>query len=105
MLSVVALAGGAVAVRRSPTRRSGAAPIAADAGLVERRPTASTLRGLNALADRVAGVVQSGSLPVYLGVILLTAAVIPGALLVTGDVVAGLARPGRVTGSTSRSRP
>jgi multicomponent Na+:H+ antiporter subunit A len=43
-----------------------------------------TLRGLNSLANRVAGVVQSGSLPMYLGVILLTAAALPGTLLVTG---------------------
>lgn len=43
-----------------------------------------SLRGLNALADRVTGVAQPGSLPIYLGVILTTAAVIPGALLVTG---------------------
>jgi multicomponent Na+:H+ antiporter subunit A len=42
-----------------------------------------TLRGLNSLANRVAGIVQSGSLPVYLGVILLTAAAIPGTLLVS----------------------
>jgi multicomponent Na+:H+ antiporter subunit A len=42
------------------------------------------LRGLNRLADRVTGVVQSGSLPVYTGVILLTAAVLPGAALVLG---------------------
>ncbi len=44
-----------------------------------------TLRSLNAIANRVAGIVQSGSLPVYVGVVLLTAAVVPGALLVTGD--------------------
>jgi multicomponent Na+:H+ antiporter subunit A len=44
-----------------------------------------TLRGLNAFANRVAGVAQSGSLPVYLGVVLLTAAAVPGTLLVTGD--------------------
>ena len=42
------------------------------------------LRGLNTLADRVTGLVQSGSLPVYTGVILLTAAVLPGAALVLG---------------------
>ena len=50
----------------------------------------ATLRGLNALANRVAGVVQSGSLPVYLGVILLTAAAVPGTLLVTGTWWPGL---------------
>ena len=52
-----------------------------------RRPptaTSASLRGLNAVADRVTAVAQSGSLPVYLGVILLTAAVVPGALLLAG---------------------
>ena len=52
-------------------------------------PTASagygaTLRGLEAGADRVTTVAQPGSLPVYLGVILLTAALVPGALLLGG---------------------
>ena len=42
-----------------------------------------SLRGLNTFANKVAGTVQSGSLPVYLGVVLLTAAVVPGMLLVT----------------------
>lgn len=36
------------------------------------------MRGVNRVADRTTGVVQSGSLPVYLGVILLTAVVVPG---------------------------
>ena len=44
----------------------------------------SALRGVNAVANRVTAVAQPGSLPIYLGVILLTAAVVPGALLVTG---------------------
>lgn len=42
------------------------------------------LRALNVTADRVTGVVQNGSLPVYAGVILLTAAVLPGVALATG---------------------
>jgi multicomponent Na+:H+ antiporter subunit A len=41
------------------------------------------LRALNRLANRVTGIVQNGSLPIYAGVILLTAAVLPGAVLVT----------------------
>ncbi len=45
----------------------------------------SSLRGLNSAANRVTGVVQSGSLPIYLGVILLTAALVPGLLLVSGE--------------------
>ena len=43
------------------------------------------LRGVNRVADRVTGVVQSGSLPVYLGVILATAAVVPGIALLSAD--------------------
>ena len=42
------------------------------------------LAAMNAVADRVTGVVQSGSLPVYTGVILFTAAVVPAVALVTG---------------------
>ena len=41
----------------------------------------AVLRGLNVVADRITGFVQNGSLPVYAGVILLTAAVLPGAAL------------------------
>jgi multicomponent Na+:H+ antiporter subunit A len=44
-----------------------------------------TLRSVNRVADRVTGVVQSGSLPVYLGVILTTAAVVPLVALVWAD--------------------
>jgi multicomponent Na+:H+ antiporter subunit A len=44
----------------------------------------AVLRGLNVLADRVTGTVQSGSLPVYAGVVLLTSAVLPGAALALG---------------------
>ena len=41
----------------------------------------ATLRGLNVVADRSTGVVQNGSLPVYAGVILFTAAALPGITL------------------------
>lgn len=41
------------------------------------------LRNLNRIATRVTGVVQNGSLPIYAGVTLLTAAVVPGVVLVT----------------------
>jgi multicomponent Na+:H+ antiporter subunit A len=44
-----------------------------------------TLRGVNRVADRVTGVVQSGSLPVYLGIILATAAIVPGVALLWAD--------------------
>jgi multicomponent Na+:H+ antiporter subunit A len=42
------------------------------------------LRGVNAVANRFTAVAQPGSLPIYLGVILLTAAVVPGVLLLSG---------------------
>ncbi len=45
----------------------------------------ATLRGVNRAADRVTGVVQSGSLPVYLSVILVTASVVPGIALLDAD--------------------
>ncbi len=44
----------------------------------------ASLRGLNAVANRVTAVAQPGSLPLYLGVILLTAAAVPGVLLLGG---------------------
>ena len=43
------------------------------------------LRGLNVASDRVTAVVQSGSLPVYAGVILTTAALLTTGALVLGD--------------------
>lgn len=42
------------------------------------------LQGLNRVANRVTAIVQNGSLPIYAGVILLTAAVLPGITLLTG---------------------
>lgn len=42
------------------------------------------LRSLNTFSDRVTGVVQNGSLPVYAGVVLLTAAILPVVALVQG---------------------
>lgn len=41
------------------------------------------VRGLNRVADRTTGIVQNGSLPVYLGVVLTTAVVLPGSALLT----------------------
>jgi multicomponent Na+:H+ antiporter subunit A len=82
-LSAVALAGGAAlfAARRR------VAPVLA---LGSRLPTGgqvylALLRGLNVVADRVTAVVQSGSLPVYAGVILSTAAVATTTALVAGE--------------------
>jgi multicomponent Na+:H+ antiporter subunit A len=79
-LSLLTVAiGVAVFVARRPVSRVLAAgeriPSSSDAYL-------ATLRGLNVVADRVTGVVQNGSLPVYAGVILLTAAALPGITLV-----------------------
>ena len=63
------------------------------------------LRGLNAVADRVTAVAQPGSLPVYLGVILLTAAVVPGALLLGGTWWPGWPDARRRPGPRARSPP
>src|SRR5690606_33404096 len=52
----------------------------------------ATIRGLNVIARRVTGVTQSGSLPVYVAVILLTAVAVPNALLVLDDVWTGWPR-------------
>jgi multicomponent Na+:H+ antiporter subunit A len=41
------------------------------------------LRTLNRIAIRLTAIVQNGSLPIYAGVILMTAAVLPGAVLLT----------------------
>jgi len=50
----------------------------------------AVLRGLGVLSARLTGFVQNGSLPVYAGVILATAAAVPGvALLVGSDVWPG----------------
>ena len=82
LLSGVALTAGAVLFvgRRSVERllRAGrSVPSSEDA-------YRDTLRGTNAVADRVTAVTQPGSLPIYAGVILLTAAIVPGALLLSG---------------------
>ena len=64
---------------------SGSTAIGAAAGRWSVPSTAdgyrASLRGLNVVANRVTVVAQPGSLPIYLGVILLTAAVVPGVLL------------------------
>ena len=83
LLSAVVLSGGALLfVARDPVDRVLAighrVPSGAQAYL-------STLRGLNTLADRITAVVQSGSLPVYAGVILTTAALLTTGALVLGD--------------------
>ena len=47
------------------------------------RAYAATIRGLNVVADRVASIIQSGSLPRYLTVVLVTLLALPGIALVT----------------------
>ena len=46
------------------------------------------IRGLNIVANRTTGFVQPGSLPIYIGVILLTAVVVPGYALLHAPVPA-----------------
>lgn len=53
----------------------------------------ATLRALNAIARRVTGTVQSGSLPAYLTVILLTTAALPATALVRADALPALLAP------------
>jgi multicomponent Na+:H+ antiporter subunit A len=79
--------GVAVAVGRRPLsalqQRVGTAlPRALDAD----RAYAATVEGLERTADSVTGRTQSGSLPVYLGVISLSAALLPGAALLWAGV-------------------
>jgi multicomponent Na+:H+ antiporter subunit A len=83
LLSALVLGGGAVLfVARRPVDRVLA--------LGHRVPTggqgyAAVLRALNVVADRATAVVQTGSLPVYAGVILTTAALLTTGALVLGD--------------------
>jgi multicomponent Na+:H+ antiporter subunit A len=83
LLSAIALAAGAVLyVRRQPLdrllRRAG--------GIVPRSAVAyrRVLRAVDDVAAAVTAVAQPGSLPIYAGVILLTVALVPGALLLGG---------------------
>jgi multicomponent Na+:H+ antiporter subunit A len=87
LLTFVAAAG--VIVARSPLGRlqEALAP-----GVGGDEAFAAVLRGLNVTARRVTGVVQSGSLPVYSAVILLTAVAVPGAALLVGGGWSGWPR-------------
>ena len=87
LLSAVALAGGVALF-------AGRRPVGRILALGRRVPSGgqvylATLRAVNLAADRTTAVVQSGSLPVYAGVILTTAA-----LLTTGALVLGAGWPG-----------
>lgn len=81
-LSIAVLAGGALLF-------AGQQPVDVLLAAGDGWPTAAgaygaVIRALNTLANRVTAVAQPGSLPVYVGVILLTAAVVPAALLLSG---------------------
>ncbi len=90
-LSALTILGGVALVAASPrllvaSARARSVPTGSDAYL-------AILRGVNRLADRVTGVVQNGSLPVYLGVILLTTTLLP-AFVLLGDLPDDLFRGG-----------
>ncbi|HEY8525799.1 MAG TPA: hydrogen gas-evolving membrane-bound hydrogenase subunit E [Acidimicrobiales bacterium] len=81
-LTALTLAGGALlyAARR---------PVATVQAVLAPQPTGAdvyqaVLRGVTRTADMVTGVAQPGSLPLYISVIVLTAALVPGAGLVLG---------------------
>jgi multicomponent Na+:H+ antiporter subunit A len=82
VLSIVAIVGGAVLVRGD--RR--VQPLLARGSVVPSGSEAylGALRGLGRASTWTTSIVQNGSLPVYAGVILLTAAVLPGVSLVVG---------------------
>ena len=75
VLSVITVAGGVLlfVARRRVTRAQDAAPAVAGAD----DAYLGALTGLNRIADAVTGFFQNGSLPVYLGVILTTAVILP----------------------------
>ncbi|QXC59169.1 DUF4040 domain-containing protein [Aquihabitans sp. G128] len=89
-LSAVAIASGAAlfVLRRRVGRALATGRNLPDGG----RAYVGALRGLNVLADRVTAIAQPGSLPIYAGVILLTAAVLPLWALTTGASWPGLPR-------------
>jgi multicomponent Na+:H+ antiporter subunit A len=79
VLSVITIAAGsALFALRRPVRRALAIGARIPSG---ERVYGALLRGVNRVANAVTGVVQSGSLPVYAGVIVVTAVALPGAAL------------------------
>ncbi len=83
LLSVLTILGGLVVVL------VGARVTTVGSAWTQRIPSGSAiylslLRGVNRGADRVTGVVQSGSLPVYVGVILLSTTTLPAIVLLGG---------------------
>ncbi|MFZ1491680.1 MAG: hydrogen gas-evolving membrane-bound hydrogenase subunit E [Ilumatobacteraceae bacterium] len=88
VLSMVAVAAGALMF----VGRRWVAPVLARGAAVPSGTAVYLwlLRGTNTLAGRVTAVVQSGSLPIYAGVTLLTAATVPGLVLVLNTSWPGL---------------
>src|SRR3954452_20186820 len=87
LLSAVTLAGGAAlflgdAWLQPQLARGGAIPSGSEI-------YTGTLRGVGTGSSRLTGLVQNGSLPIYAGVILLTAAVLPAGALLVGHAWAG----------------
>ena len=83
MLSAATLATGALLFRnrrRVAAVQARLAPPVAGADVYE-----ATVRGMLRLAARVTSIAQSGSLPIYAAVILMTAAVAPGLAMMSGD--------------------
>lgn len=83
-LSAVAIAAGVIAwrFRRQVNRFQGLMPRVPDGS----RVYLATLEGALGGSKRITAVVQSGSLPIYLGVIVLTSLALPGIFLVRGTL-------------------
>jgi multicomponent Na+:H+ antiporter subunit A len=75
-LSGVTIVGGAILVAAAPVvaNLSARAPRLVDGDAAYMH----TMRGVNLIADRLTGVLQSGSLPTYIAIILTTLVVVPG---------------------------
>ena len=89
------------AVGRQPVGSAACWPGAA-ASRAARRCTSPRCAALGTVATRVTGFVQNGSLPVYAGVILLTAAVLPGVALLAGVDWPGWPPVGSLAGGAGR---
>ena len=82
-------AGAALFVLREPVRAVQRRASRVLAVVDADRSYDASLSGLDRLAQRSTGIVQSGSLPVYLGTVLLTLVVLTGGALVSGTTLSG----------------
>jgi multicomponent Na+:H+ antiporter subunit A len=82
-------AGAALFVLREPVRRGQRQASLLLSAVDADRGYDASLSGLDRVAQRSTGVVQSGSLPVYLGTVLLTMVVLTGGALVGGTRLTG----------------